>query len=93
MNHLFRAKRMGYEEKREGIYFDADRYSLEEAIAKFKPFQGVSQKGFPYTGYEYDGVKYHDFQYLGEYPKDKMPRNDDEYIASLIEKHKRKRQQ
>ena len=90
MNHLFRAKRMGYEEERDGIYFDAKHYSLEEATAQFKPFQGISQKGFPYTGYEYGGVKYHDFQYLGEFPKNKMPRNDDEYLAYLLKRKKGK---
>lgn len=87
-NHVFRGKRMGYEEKRDGIYFDADRYSLEEATAQFKPFQGISQKGFPYIGYECKGVKYHDFQYLGEFPKNAMPRNDDEYLAWLIENNR-----
>lgn len=89
MNHLFRAKRMGYEEERDGIYFDANHYSLEEATAQFKPFQGISQKGFPYTGYEYGGVKYHDFQYLGEFPENEMPRNDDEYIEFLLKRNKR----
>lgn len=89
MNHLFRAKRMGYEEKRDGIYFDANLYSLEEAIAQFKPFQGISQKGYPYTGYEYKGVKYHDFQYLGLFPKKAMPRDDNEYLDALLKRNRR----
>lgn len=48
----------------------------EEAEAQFVPFEGVTQRCYPYTGYEYDGVKYHDFVYAGLYEDDDMPMND-----------------
>ena len=84
MRHVFRATKIGWDEEKEGIWFDSDKYSLEEATAEFKPYEGITQRGYPYTGYEYDGQQYHDFQYLGEYEDDKMPRNDNEYIDSLL---------
>ena len=59
MRHVFRATKMGWGKEKEGIYFDAKYYTKEEAMAEFKPFQGTTQKGYPYTGYEYDGQKYH----------------------------------
>ena len=93
MNHVFRAKRMGWEEKREGIHFNADYYTQEEATAQFKPVQGTTRDGFPYVGYEYGGVKYHNFQYLGVFPQNAMPRNDDEYLAWLIDRGKGELQQ
>lgn len=88
MRHVFRATKLGWEREQEGVWFDADLYTREEAEAEFKPYQGVTQRGFPYTGYEYDGQKYHDFYYLGEYENDKMPKSNDEYIDSLLNKHK-----
>ena len=75
MRHVFLAKLIGWGEEKEGVWVDSDHYTKEEAEAEFKPFQGVTQRGYPYTGYEYDGKKYHDFHYLGEYEDDKMPRN------------------
>ena len=60
MRHVFKATKMGWGKEKEGIYFDAKYYTKEEAMAEFKPFQGTTQKGYPYTGYEYDGQKYHD---------------------------------
>lgn len=73
MRHVFRATRIGWNGKQDGVWFDADQYTQEEAEAQFKPFQGVTQQGYPYTGYEYDGVRYHDFYYLGLYDDDDMP--------------------
>lgn len=83
MRHVFKATKIGWEEEKEGIWFDSDKYSREEAEAEFKPYEGVTQKGFSYTGYEYDGQKYHDYTYLGEYENDEMPRNDGDFYASL----------
>lgn len=73
MRHVFKATKIGWKEEKEGIWFDSDDYSLEEARAEFKPYEGTTLKGYSYTGYEYDGQKYHDFQYLGEFPDDEMP--------------------
>lgn len=88
MRHVFRAKKIGWDEEQEGVWFDSAQYTKEEAEAQFKPFQGVTRNGYPYTGYEYDGQKYHDYLYLGEYEDDKMPRNNDEYIESLLKRRK-----
>ncbi len=87
MRHLFRATQIGWNGATEGIWFDSSLYSREEAEAQFKPYEGTTQKGYPYTGYEYDGQKYHDVLYLGEYEEDEMPKNNEEYIESLVNRH------
>ena len=74
MRHVFEATKLGWEQERDGVWFDADLYSEEEARAQFKPYEGVTQRGYPYTGYEFDGEKYHDFRYLGLFEDDAMPR-------------------
>ena len=84
MRHVFRATKLGWNAESEGVWFDTSLYSKEEAEAQFKPFEGTTQRGYPYTGYEYDGQKYHDVLYLGEYEDDKIPRNNREYLDSLI---------
>ena len=76
MRHVFKATKLGWEKEQEGIWFDSSDYTREEAQAEFKPFEGVTQEGYPYTGYERDGQKYHDVTYLGEYADDDMPRSD-----------------
>ncbi len=86
MKHLFRATQLGWEGKQEGIYFDTEDYSKEEAQAQFEPYQGTTQRGYSYTGYEYDGQKYHDVTYLGEFEDDKMPHNDFELFECLLGK-------
>ena len=88
MRHVFRATKLGWEKEQEGIWFDADYYSESEAKAAFKPYQGTTQRGYPYTGYEYDGQKYHDVTYLGKFDDDKMPRNNTEFIKSLLNRRK-----
>ncbi|MCF0232244.1 MAG: hypothetical protein HUJ63_08280 [Enterococcus sp.] len=78
MKHLFKATKIGWEEEKEGIWFDSDYYTEEEARAEFEEYEGITQRGYPYTGYEYDGQKYHDVTYLGEFEDDELPQNDDE---------------
>lgn len=70
MRHVFRATKLGWDKEREGIWFDSDDYTREEAEAEFKTYEGTTQRGYPYTGYEYDGEKYHDVTYLGEFEDD-----------------------
>ncbi len=84
MKHVFRATLIGWKREQEGVYFDSDQYTKEEAEAQFKPYRGMTQQGFPYTGYEYGGKKYYGYMYLGEYEDDKIPRNDAEYNESLL---------
>ena len=86
MRHVFRATRLGWKKITDGIWFDSECYTKEEAEAEFKPYQGVTQNGYSYTGYEYDGEKYHDYHYIGEYDEDEMPKNNDDYIDHLLGK-------
>lgn len=45
MRHVFKAQKLGYgDDKTEGVWFDADDYTKEEAEAEFRPYQGVTQK-------------------------------------------------
>lgn len=76
MRHVFKATKLGWDEVKEGVWFDSDRYSLEEAKAEFKPFEGTTMQGYPYTGYEYDGQKYHDVTYMGEFEDDELPKHE-----------------
>lgn len=89
MKHLFRAKKMGWEEEQEGVWFDSDDYTKEEAEQEFKEYHAISQKGYPYTGYEFDGVKYHDVTYLGEFEDEELPHNDSELIRAILKRHKK----
>ncbi len=86
MRHVFKATKLGWNSEKEGVWFDSDQYSAEEAQAEFKPYQGVTQRGYPYTGYEYDGQKYHDVTYLGEFEDDEMPRNDSDLLSALLKR-------
>ena len=77
MRHVFKAKKLGWgDDKTEGVWFDADHYTKEEAEAEFKPYQGVTQRSYDYTGYEHDGERYHHYTYLGEFEDDDMPTSD-----------------
>lgn len=87
MKHIFRATRLGWDKEQDSVWFDSDDYTKEEAEAEFKPYEGRTQDGYPYTGYEYDGVRYHDYTYLGEYEDDEIPRNNAEYLESLLKRH------
>lgn len=88
MKHLFRATKIGWKKEKEGVYFDSDHFTEEEAKAEFKPYQGTTQKGYPYTGYEYDGQKYHDVIYLGQFEDEEMPHSDTE-LMDIISKRKK----
>lgn len=74
MRHVFRATKLGWSKENEGVWFDSDYYTAEEAKAEFKPYQGITQRGYPYTGYEYDGQKYYSVTYLGEFEDNNMPK-------------------
>lgn len=88
MKHLFKATKMGWKGEKEGVWFNSDDYSKEEAEAEFKPFQGTTERGYPYTGYERDGQKYHDVTYLGEFKDDELPHSDTEYVDTILGKKK-----
>lgn len=86
MKHLFKATKLGWGGEKEGIWFDSHKYIEEEARAQFEEYEGTTQKGHPYTGYEYDGQRYHSIAYLGEFEDDEMPRNDDELFEVLAKR-------
>ena len=86
MKHLFRATKIGWEKEKDGVWFDSDAYSKEEAEAEFKPYQGTTQRGYPYTGYERDGQKYHDVTYLGEFEDDELPHSDTELLDAILKR-------
>lgn len=88
MRHVFRATKIGWDKEQEGVWFDSAQYTKEAAEAEFKPYEGITQRGYPYTGYEYDGQRYHDFTYLGEFEDDAISRNNGEYIDYLLNKKK-----
>lgn len=88
MRHVFKATKLGWGKEKEGVWFDADHYTEEEARAEFKPYQGTTRKGYPYTGYEYDGEKYHDVTYLGQFEDDEMPHSDIDLLDSLLKRKK-----
>lgn len=44
MRHVFKATKIGWDEEQEGVWFDSDFYSKEEAEAEFKPYQGTTQR-------------------------------------------------
>lgn len=88
MKHLFKATKIGWEENKDGVWFDSDDYTEEEAKAEFKPYEGTTQRGYSYTGFEFDGQKYHDVTYLGEFEDDKMPHNDSELWDARTKREK-----
>ncbi len=78
MRHIFRARKIGWGNNDDIVWFDSDLYTKESAEAEFKPYRSTTQRGYPYTGYEYDGEKYHHVTYIGECEDDKMPHTDEE---------------
>ena len=86
MTHVFKATKLGWNEEKEGIWFDSDEYTEEEARAEFEEYKETTQGGYPYTGYEYDGQRYHDVTYLGEFEDDEVPHNDDELFDILAKR-------
>lgn len=83
MQHVFKVKKLGWDEEEEGITFDADVYSEEEVKSAFEEYEGTTMDGYPYIGYEYDGERFHDVTYLGVFEDDEVPHNDDELMEAL----------
>lgn len=89
MKHIFKATKMGWTKEKECVWFNSDVFTAEEAKQEFKEYQGTTDRGYPYTGYEYDGQKYHDVAYLGEFQDDELPHNDTDLLDHLLKKHKK----
>lgn len=89
MKYLFRTKKLGWDEEREGVWFDSEMYTREEAEAQFVPYEGRTYDGYPYTGYEFEGEKLYSYDYIGEFESvDDMPKNDDEYVDYLLNRRR-----
>lgn len=85
MKHVFRAKKMGWDEEQEFVWFDANLYTKDEAEAAFRRYEASNKRGYGYTYYVYDGTKYYSYAYVGLYEDDKLPRNDQDIIDHLLE--------
>ena len=70
MWNIFRAKKKR-RDKKKCLGLNTDDHTKEEVLAEFKPYEGKTQNGFLYSGYEFDGRKYYGFYYLSEFPDDK----------------------
>lgn len=75
--HVFKCVKKGWDRETEGVWFDADMYTKEEAEAQFVPVNEMIEKSgghwFPFTFYEYDGETYYSVEYQGEFDDDDMP--------------------
>lgn len=66
--HVISAKRLGWDDMYDYLYFPVDEYSESEAIAQFQPvekYTGKNNEIYPYTAYEYDGNMYYKIIYSG----------------------------
>ena len=88
MKHLIRTEREGKGGEKEGIWFDADEYTLEEARAEFEQYEETDQDGESYTGYEYDGDRFDSVIYLGKFEDEEMPRSDSDFIDIIMKRIK-----
>ncbi len=76
MRHVFTCVKKGWEREREGVWFDADMYTKEEAEKQFIPVTKMVEKNggfYPFTFHEYDGQTYYSVDYMGLYEDDDMP--------------------
>ncbi len=77
MKHVFQCKLQGWNNEYDIVWFDAQHYTKEQALAKFEEKQGwtvkANGKDYPYTYWEYDGVKYYSVTYMGLLSDDEMP--------------------
>lgn len=86
MKHVFRAKKMGWSEEEEFIWFDANLYTKDEAESEFKPHEDTNRRGYRFTYYVYDGERYYSYKYLGLFEDDNLPKNNQDVINHLLGK-------
>lgn len=87
MRHIFRAQKLGWKKDEDIVWFDTKDYTKEEAASQFKPFAGLTQKGYPYTGYEFGGEKYHHFSYVGTCEDNKMPKTLSDILDLILHRN------
>ena len=90
MRYVFKCIHQGWDAETEGIWFDAEDFTLDEAWKQFKEVkrQTLLDNGHwvDYTAYEYEGELFYKVFYLGLFEDDNMPmsdydlwENDDDY--------------
>lgn len=79
MHHVFRADVKGQAKVLDGVWFEADEYTREDAKAQFRRTTD--------GGYERCGEIYSDVTYLGIFREDRMPQTDSECAQALIDLH------
>ncbi len=83
MRYIFKGtKKNGAEE---GIFFDSDEFTREEAESNFTPYSKTS-RGRTEEGLEYDGQKYKEVEYIGKFDDFDLPCSDAEVVIKQIEK-------
>lgn len=81
MKHVFKAQKLGWEKEKEGVWFDADKYTVEEARAQFEPHHREVLKNNHWvdsTEYRFDGQTYHKVSYVGTFEDDNLPTCDED---------------
>ena len=74
--HVFRCVHQGWDRRTEGVWFDADCYSEEEAKAQFVEVERSTLKNddyYPYKAYEYQGELFYEVEYMGVFDENEMP--------------------
>lgn len=75
--HVFKCVHQGWDKRTEGIWFDAEYYTKEEAWAQFAEVERMTEKpwggSYPYKAYEYEGELFYSVEYLGVFDEDNMP--------------------
>lgn len=74
--HVFKCKKLGWGNDYEGVWFDADYYTREEAYDQFEKVEHETVKNnhvVPYAAYEYDGQLYYSIRYMGVFDENEMP--------------------
>lgn len=66
--HVISAKRLGWPDMYDYLFFPVSEFSESDAIAQFQHVEKTTNKNnhiVPYTAYEYDGNTYHHIIYSG----------------------------
>lgn len=73
--HVFRCVHQGWDKRIEGIWFDADDYTEDEARAEFVEVEKDTEKNnnnYSYIAYEYEGELFYEVHYMGLFDEDNM---------------------
>lgn len=82
--HVVLVQNFGWDEEKEVFTFDANRYTEDEVMDGFDEFEGITENGYPFTGYEYDGERFYSVSYLGVFPDDEIPCCEHDLMMALL---------